>query len=131
MNTVILTLLIIFFLLEFLLIISTHYLVNFFKLKNEKEFSLLMVESSKNQLKYENFNEKINSNKKIKTYFLIFTISNTAYWCFVIAACFTPIFYVSLGIIIMVIIKSQIKKNFYWFDKIISLLIITSGIGAF
>lgn len=131
MNTVILTLLIIFFLLEFLLIISTHYLVNFFKLKNEKEFSLLMVESSKNQLKYENFNEKINSNKKIKTFFLIFTISNTAYWCFVITACFTPIFYVSLGIIIMVIIKSQIKKNFYWFDKIISLLIITSGIWAF
>ena len=131
MNTVILTLLIIFFLLEFLLIISTHYLVNFFKLKNEKEFSLLMVESSKNQSKYENFNEKIRSNKTIKTYFLIFTISNTAYWCFVIAACFTPIFYVSLGIIIMVIIKSQIKKNFYWFDKIISLLIITSGIGAF
>ena len=131
MNTVILTLLIIFFLLEFLLIISTHYLVNFFKLKNEKEFSLLMVESSKNQSKYENFNEKIRSNKTIKTYFLIYTISKTAYWCFDIAACFTPIFYVSLGIIIMVIIKSQIKKNFYWFDKIISLLIITSGIGAF
>ena len=52
-------------------------------------------------------------------------------WCFIITACFTPIFYVSLGIIIMVIIKSQIKKIFYWFDKIISLLIIASGIGEF
>ena len=73
----------------------------------------------------------IKQNKINRLALIFFNGTNTVYFIMMLIALGTKIYYVSVGLIIMTIIKIIIKKDIYWIDKIISLLIITSGIWAF
>ena len=131
MNTLILFLITGMLISELLLEISLRRLMLLFNKKTPKEFSNFYLDVSKSTTKYNDFMLKIKQNKINKLALIFFNGTNTVYFIIVLMALGTKIYYVSLGLIIMMIIKIIIKKDIYWIDKIISLLIIASGIGAF
>lgn len=116
---------------ELLLEISLRKLMILFNKKTPKEFSNFYLDVSKSTTKYNDFMLKIKQNKINKLALIFFNGSNTVYFIMMLIALGTKIYYVSVGLIIMMIIKIIIKKDIYWIDKIISLIIISSGALVF
>ena len=116
---------------ELLLEISLRKLMLLFNKKTPKEFSNFYLDVSKSTTKYNDFMLKIKQNKINQLALIFFNSTNTVYFIIMLMALGTKIYYVSLGLIIMTIIKITIKKDIYWIDKIMSLIIISSGVLVF
>ena len=112
---------------ELLLEISLRRLMLLFNKKTPKEFSNFYLDVSRSTTKYNDFILKIKQNKVNRLALIFFNSTNTVYFIMMLIALGTEIYYVSLGLIIMMIIKIIIKKDIYWIDKTISLIIISSG----
>ena len=69
---------------------------------------------------------KIKQNNINKLAIIFFNGSNTFYFIIMLIALGTKIYYVSVGLIIMMIIKIITRKDIYWIDKIMGLIIISS-----
>ena len=102
-----------------------------FNKKTIKEFSNFYLDVSKSTTKYNDFILKIKQNKTNRLALIFFNSTNTVYFIMMLIALGTEIYYVSLGLIIIMIIKIIIKKDIYWIDKTISLIIISSGALVF
>lgn len=131
MNNLILSLIIGMLISELLLEISLRRLMFLFNQKTPKEFSNFYLDASRSKTKYNNFISKIKENKINNLTLIFFNGTNTVYFIMMLIALGTKIYYVSVGLIIMMIIKIIIRKDIYWIDKIISLIIISSGALVF
>lgn len=116
---------------ELILEISLRKLMILFNKKTPKEFSNFYLDVSKSTTKYNDFMLKIKQNKINRLALIFFNGTNTVYFIMMLIALGTKIYYVSVGLIIMMIIKIIIKKDIYWIDKTISLIIISSGALVF
>lgn len=116
---------------ELLLEISLRKLMFLFDKKTPKEFSNFYLDVSRSKIKYNDFMSKIKQNKTNRLALIFFNGTNTVYFVMMLMALGTKIYYVSVGLIIMMIIKIIIKKDIYWIDKTISLIIISSGALVF
>lgn len=128
-KNLILALMIIMFLSELFLTISTEILMKITKIKTIQEFSIFFKELSKSQTKYSEFSKDVKKSKIGIFALFSFYFADSFYWISLIIALFTPIYYVTLGIFILFIIK--ITKKIYWLDKVFSLIIISSGMLVF
>ena len=131
MNNLILFLIIGMLISELLLEISLRKLMLLFNKKTPKEFSNFYLDVSRSTTKYNDFMLKIKQNKINKLALIFFNGSNTFYFIIMLIALGTKIYYVSVGLIIMMIIKIITRKDIYWIDKIMSLIIISSGALVF
>ena len=102
-----------------------------FNQKTPKEFSNFYLDISRSKTKYNNFISKIKENKINNLTLIFFNSVNTVYFIMMLIALGTKIYYVSVCLIIMMIIKIIIRKDIYWIDKTISLIIISSGALVF
>ena len=116
---------------ELILEISLRKLMILFNKKTPKEFSNFYLDVSKSTTKYNDFMLKIKQNKINRLALIFFNGTNTFYFIMVLITLGTKIYYVSVGLIIMMIIKIIIKKDIYWIDKTIGLIIISSGALVF
>src|SRR5574343_18759 len=123
MNNLILFLIIGMLISELLLEISLRRLMLLFNKKTPKEFSNFYLDVSKSTTKYNDFISKIKQNKNNKLALIFFNGANTVYFIMMLIALGTKIYYVSEGLIIMMIIKIITRKDIYWIDKTISLII--------